>query len=124
VFRRIGTPLYKIVLTQVLISVASGTFMICEQLAAQSAVDHQHIAVIFAIQGVFGSVGSAVGSTVSTAIWQVVFRDRLAQYLPAGALPDLDEIYADLGRQKSYPMGSPVRTAINLAYSDAQTHML
>lgn len=124
VFRRIGTPLYKIILTQVLISVASGTFMICEQLAAQSAVDHQHIAVIFAIQGVFGSVGSAVGSTVSTAIWQVVFRDRLAQYLPAGALPDIDDIYGDLGRQKSYPMGSPVRTAINLAYSDAQTHML
>lgn len=124
VFRQVGTPLYKVILAQVVISISSGVFMITDQLAAQSAVDHQHIAVIFAIQGVFLSVGGAVGSTVSTAIWQVVFRDRLRRYLPSGALPDLDEIYADMGRQKSYPMGSPVRTAINMAYSEAQTQML
>ncbi|SPO05620.1 related to major facilitator MirA [Cephalotrichum gorgonifer] len=124
VFRRLGTPLYKIILSQVVISVASGTFMICEQLATQSAVGHQHIAVMFAIQGVFASVGSAIGSTVSTWIWQIVFRDRLGRYLPDTVKPVLDEIYADLGRQKSYPMGSPERTAINMAYSDAQTQML
>ena len=123
-FRRLGTPLWQVILAQVVISIASGVFMITDQLATQSSVDHQHIAVIFAIQGVFLSVGSAIGSTVSTSIWQVVFKDRLRRYLPASALPEIDEIYSDLGRQKSYPMGSAVRTAINTSYAEAQTQML
>ncbi|KAL2110716.1 hypothetical protein VUR80DRAFT_843 [Thermomyces stellatus] len=123
-FRRVGAALYKVILGQVVISIASGIFMVTDQLAAQSAVGHQHISVIFAIHGVFLSVGSAIGSTVSTSIWQVVFKEGLRRYLPDSALPDLDEIYSDLERQKSYPMGSIERNAINLAYSDAQTKIL
>lgn len=123
-FRRLGTPLYKVILGQVVISITSGIFMITDQLAAQSAVGHQHIAVIFAIHGVFLSVGSAIGSTVATSIWQVVFKNGLTRYLPDSALPDLNEIYSDLERQKSYPMGSIERNAINLAYADAQTRMM
>ncbi|PKS12265.1 hypothetical protein jhhlp_001565 [Lomentospora prolificans] len=124
VFRRAGTELWKVIMPQVIISIASGILLICEQLAAQSTVNHQHIAVIFAIQGVFGSIGGAIGSTISTAIWQVVFRAELERNLPANALPEIDHIYADLGKQKSYPMGSDEREAINEAYASAMTRML
>jgi len=124
VFRRAGNELYKVILPQVVISIGSGVLLICEQLAAQSAVDHQHIAVIFAVQGVFASVGGAVGSTISTSIWQVVFRGELERRLPPSALPEIDKIYADLGKQKSFPMGSLERNAINIAYTAAQTKML
>ncbi|CAI4211635.1 unnamed protein product [Parascedosporium putredinis] len=102
----------------------AGILLICEQLAAQSTVDHQHIAVIFAVQGVFASVGGAIGSTVSTSIWQVVFRRELERNLPPSALPQIDHIYADMGKQKSFPMGSDVRIAINEAYASAMTRML
>lgn len=124
VFRRAGTELWKVILPQVVISIASGILLICEQLAAQSTVDHQHIAVIFAVQGVFASVGGAIGSTVSTSIWQVVFRRELERNLPPSALPQIDHIYADMGKQKSFPMGSDVRIAINEAYASAMTRML
>jgi hypothetical protein len=85
-----------------------------------SAVSHQHIAVILATLGLFGSIGGAIGSTVTSAIWQNVFPKRLAVYLPAEELPDLLMIYADIEMQLSYKTDSPARIAIQYAYNDAQ----
>lgn len=46
------------------------------------------------------------------------------EYLPEEMKGNSTEIYGSLVVQRSFPMGSPTRTAINSAYSEAQKWML
>ncbi|KAJ4855555.1 major facilitator superfamily domain-containing protein [Trichoderma breve] len=77
-----------------------------------------------ALLNVVGTVGDAMGATISGAIWTNTFQKALERYLPESALPDLDVIYEDLDTQLSYPVGSAVRLAIQKAYAYSQTRML
>lgn len=89
-----------------------------------AATSHQYIAVVLAIEGMFSSIGGAIGSTVAGAIWTGVFPERLARYLPAEELGNLALIYGDINTQLSYPVGTETRAAIQRAYGDAQRFML
>ncbi|KAF2453695.1 major facilitator superfamily domain-containing protein [Lineolata rhizophorae] len=123
-FRQPNTDIGYIVMCQLFIALSGGTLVICEQMAAMAVVSHQYVAVILAFEGMFSSVGGAIGSSISAAIWTGVFPDRLARYLPADEMANLAMIYADLETQLSYPVGSPTRDAIQQAYGDAQKYML
>ena len=113
-----------IVMCQLFISFAAGTIIICDEIAIMAAASHQHIAVLLAVLGMFGNIGGAIGLTIAAAIWQGVFPDKLAEYLPASETPNLLLIYADITTQLSYSVGSPARVAIQHAYGDAQMRML
>jgi hypothetical protein len=106
-FRRVDSGIGYIMLCQILLAIPAGIVIICDEIAALSVVSHQHIAVILATLGLFGSVRGAIGSTVTSAIWQNVFPKRLAVYLPTEELPNLLMIYADIETQLSYEVGSP-----------------
>ena len=123
-FRRPGTHVGYAVLCQLLISVAAGTVVICDEIAILAAASHQHVAVCLAVLGLFGNIGGAVGLTVAAAIWQDTLPKKLAAYLPVDELVNLDMIYADIVTQLSYPVGSDTRTAIQMAYGDAQLRMV
>ncbi|KAM4066921.1 major facilitator superfamily protein [Hirsutella rhossiliensis] len=113
-----------LVLCQILIAVAGGTMVICEQTAVMAAAPRQYVAVVLAIEAMFAAIGGAVGLSVSASIWQAVFPRKLRQYLPSSELDKLDSIYGRLDVQLSYPVGSPARTAIQRAYGDGQKAML
>ncbi|KAK4065034.1 uncharacterized protein Triagg1_8670 [Trichoderma aggressivum f. europaeum] len=123
-FRRPNQNVGYLVMCQVFISIGGSIFIIIEQLAILAAVDHQHIAAALALLNVVGTVGDAMGATISGAIWTNTFQKALERYLPESALPDLDSIYEDLDTQLSYPVGSAVRLAIQKAYAYSQTRML
>ncbi|KAF3070259.1 hypothetical protein N5P37_011439 [Trichoderma harzianum] len=123
-FRRPNQNVGYLVMCQVFISIGGSIFIIIEQLAILAAVDHQHIAAALALLNVVGTVGDAMGATISGAIWTNTFQKALERYLPESALPDLDVIYEDLDTQLSYPVGSAVRLAIQKAYAYSQTRML
>jgi hypothetical protein len=123
-FRQPGINVGYLVICQLLISFGAGTIMICDQTAVMAAGSHQHIAVLLAVEGMFGNIGGSVGLTVAAAIWQSVFPKKLAKYLPVAELSDLPLIYEDITKQLSFPMGSPARLAIQHAYGDAQRAML
>jgi len=123
-FRRSVSGVGYVVMCQIFVSLAAGVIIICDEIAILAAVSHQHIAVALATVGFFGNMGGAIGLTIASAIWQNVFPKRLAEYLPAAEIPNLLTIYADLTAQLSYEAGSPVRTAIQRAYGDAQTYIL
>lgn len=123
-FRQPNVNIGYVVMCQIFIAFAGGTLVICEQMAVMAATSHQYVAVVLAVEGMFASVGGAIGSTVAGAIWTGVFPARLADLLPADALPDLTLIYGSLEKQMSYPMGSPARDAIMQAYGDAQKSMI
>lgn len=122
-FRQPDVNIGYVVMCQIFIAFAGGTLVICEQMAAMAATTHQYIAVVLAVEGMFSSIGGAIGATVASAIWTGVFPKKLAEYLPAEELVNLPLIYGDLTVQRSYPMGSPARDAINRAYGDAQKMM-
>ncbi|KAH7413691.1 major facilitator superfamily domain-containing protein [Phaeosphaeria sp. MPI-PUGE-AT-0046c] len=121
-FRQPGTSVGYIVMTQLFTAAASGTIVIAGELAMMAPSDHQHMAVIIAVLNLFCSIGSAVGSTVSAAIWTGTFYNNLAKHVPAGV--DIKSIYASLPKQLSYKWGSAERLGIAQAYADSQRLML
>ncbi|KAH6658286.1 MFS siderochrome iron transporter MirB [Truncatella angustata] len=123
-FRRPNQNIGYIVMCEIFISIAGSIFILCVQLAVLAAVDHQYVAAVLAVLFVSGTIGGAVGNAISGAIWTNTFESALERFLPADALPELATIYASLPVQLSYPVGSPVRLAIQEAYGYAQTRML
>ncbi|OAL52933.1 MFS general substrate transporter [Pyrenochaeta sp. DS3sAY3a] len=121
-FRVPGTSVGFIVLTQILTAVAGGTIVIAGEMAMMAPSDHQHIAVIIAVLNLFCSIGSAVGSSVSSAIWTGTFYNNLTKHVPAGV--NIRDIYASLPNQLKYKWGSPERMGIAQAYADSQRLML
>lgn len=68
-FRQPNHNVGYIVMCQIFHAFAGGTLVICEQMAVMAAASHQQVAVVLAVEGMFSSVGGAVGSTVAAAIW-------------------------------------------------------
>lgn len=123
-FRRPNQSVGYLVMCQVFISIGGSIFILICQVAILAAVDHQHVAAVLALLNVAGTIGNAMGSTISGAIWTNTFEKALERNLPASALPDLSTIYEDLETQLSYEVGSQTRLAIQESYGYAQTRML
>ncbi|KAL3417702.1 siderophore iron transporter [Phlyctema vagabunda] len=123
-FRQPHVNIGYIIMCQIFIAFSGGTLVICEQVAAMAVTSHQYIAVVLAIEGMFSSVGGAIGSTVAAAIWTGIFPEALKRNLPAEAQGDFASIYGSLAVQISYPRGDPVREAIMDAYGEAQKWMI
>ncbi|KAF4634459.1 hypothetical protein G7Y89_g3664 [Cudoniella acicularis] len=123
-FRQPDVNIGYIIMCQIFIAFSGGTLVICEQIAAMAATSHQYIAVVLAVEGMFSSIGGAIGATIAGAIWTGVFPVRLAEYLPIETRGNLTEIYESIDVQTSYAVGSATRDAINRAYGDAQKLMI
>ncbi|WOO79991.1 Siderophore iron transporter mirB [Vanrija pseudolonga] len=123
-FRKPGHHIGWIVFTQVLISIGGSAFTLVEQVAVLAAGSHNDAAGMLALLGLSGYFGGAIGNSVSGAIWTNTLPSALQSLLPEEALPDWEEIYESLEVQLSYDVGTDVRTAISLAYAQAQSRML
>ncbi|KAH6629852.1 putative siderophore-dependent iron transporter [Boeremia exigua] len=123
-FRRPNQHIGYIIMCEILISIGGSVFILLVQLACLAAVDHQHVAAVLALLYVSGSVGGAIGSTISGTIWTNTFAKALGMYLPESAQPQLLTIYSSLPAQLAYPVGSPERIAIQMAYGYGQARML
>lgn len=121
-FRQPDADIGYIVMTQIFVAFAGGPIVICGEMAMMAPIDHQHIAVIIAILDLFGSIGTAVGSTVSAAIWTGTFRKAIERHVPENVNVEL--VYNNIYSQLAYPAGSEERLGIALAYGDAQRIML
>jgi hypothetical protein len=122
-FRQPNVSVGFVVMSQIFIAFAGGAVVITEQIAAMAATSHQYVAVVLAIEGMFSSIGGAIGGSVSAAIWTGVFPKKLAEFLPAESQGDLMTIYASLSTQLSYPKGTATRFAIERAYGESQRWM-
>ncbi|KEY69578.1 hypothetical protein S7711_06207 [Stachybotrys chartarum IBT 7711] len=121
-FRQPDQEIGYVVMTQIFVAFAGGPLVICGEMAMMAPLDHQYIAVIIAILDLFGSIGTAVGSTVSAAIWTGTFRQALERYVPDTVNVDL--VYNNIYSQLAYRPGTEERLAIAMAYGDAQRIML
>ncbi|GKT89517.1 siderophore iron transporter mirB [Colletotrichum tofieldiae] len=123
-FRTPSTTVGYLVMCQIFNGVASGIFSICSQIAIMSSVTHQQIAIALALHGLFGSIGAAIGLAIAGGIWNNVLKKAIYQQLPADSKDLTASIFASITTQLSYPMGSPIRTAIIAAYADVQRKMV
>lgn len=124
-FRQPDQNIGYIVMCMIFLSFAEGVLVICDEIAIMAAAaEQQYFAVSLAVLGLFGNIGSAIGLTISAAIWQGILPKKLAEYLPAVDQENLLLIYESLPTQLAFPVGSPERLAIQHAYGDAQRGLL
>ncbi|KAJ5173652.1 Major facilitator superfamily domain general substrate transporter [Penicillium coprophilum] len=123
-FREPGHNVGYMCMCQIFLAVGGGTFILIEQVAVLAAASHEDYAAMLALLSTFGNIGGAVGSSVSGAIWTNTLPVKLREYLPAELKDQWSDIYEDLEKQLSYPVGSPARTAIQNAYAFSQRYMM
>ncbi|CAK7208003.1 hypothetical protein SEUCBS139899_010837 [Sporothrix eucalyptigena] len=123
-FRSPGTGVGMLVFGQLLNGFGSGFLSLCSQMAVMAPVSHQEIAVVLAIYGLFGSIGASVGETIAGALWTNDLPKALYNSLPADSKNLTESIYESLVVQLSYPVGSPIRDAINEAYGTVMHKMV
>ncbi|KAF3065193.1 Siderophore iron transporter mirB [Daldinia childiae] len=123
IFRQPDTNIAWVIMCQILITIGGSTLVMCEQIAVMAVADHSDLASIMAILGLAYYTGSAIGSSLSGAIWNTTLPTELARLLPEVPSDELTLIGSDLKRQLSYPMGSAMRSAIITAYGIAQSRM-
>lgn len=123
-FRVPGAYVGYLAMCQIFNGAAGGILAMTSHIAIFSTVSHQEIAVVYAIYGLFGSIGAAIGLAIAGAIWTNVLPQKLEEFLPEGSKNLTGTIYGDITVQLGYPMGSPIRDAIIEAYSDVQKKMV
>ncbi|CAK7243289.1 MAG: hypothetical protein STHCBS139747_004806 [Sporothrix thermara] len=123
-FREPGTGVGMLVFGQLLNGFGSGFLSLCSQMAVMAPVSHQEIAVVLAIYSMFGSIGASIGETIAGALWTNDLPKALYNELPEGSKNLTASIYGSLVVQLSYPVGSPIRTAINDAYGSVMHKMV
>ncbi|KAK5627871.1 hypothetical protein RRF57_003586 [Xylaria bambusicola] len=123
IFRRPDTHIIWVVLCQILLTIGGSTLVVCDQMAVMTAVSHSELASTMAILSLATYLGSAMGSSLSGAIWNSTLPGALAELLPELSPLELVSIGSDLKKQLSYPMGTPIRTAIIAAYGQSQARM-
>ncbi|KAI0396935.1 MFS general substrate transporter [Xylariaceae sp. FL0594] len=122
-FRRPETDVVWVVMCQILLTIGGSTLVVCDQMAVMAVANHAELASIMAVLSLATYVGSAVGSSLSGAIWNSTLPGALAELLPGTNAIELGHIASDLKKQLSYPLGSPTRTAIIGAYGKSQARM-
>lgn len=123
-FRHPGTDVGYLVMCQIFNGVATGFWALTAQLAIMASVSHQEIAVGIALWGLFGSIGAAVGNAIAGGLWTNIVPRELYKNLPENVKNATMEIYGDIEKQTSYPIGSPVRDAIIHTYGYVQRIMV
>lgn len=108
---------------QVLLGVAGGFFPYAAQASIQTATRHEHLAVVTGVYLASYNVGSALGNTLSGAIWTNILPGQLESRLaPVTTNTTMaSAVYANpLVWVYEYPWDTPERDAVVQAYRHTQ----
>lgn len=124
-YRTQESSLTAIMGAQLLIGIGGGLCHGPAQLGVQASASHSEVAAATAAFLTLLEIGGAVGSAISGAIWSANIPRKLELYLPAETQDRVADIYGSIRLASSeWPMGSPTRVAINLAYQETMTKIL
>lgn len=122
-FRGQDGSLNYVIMCQIFIAFAGGTLVIGEDMAVMAASDRMNIPMMLSLIGLSSSLGGSIGYAVAGAIYADTFPKALLSRLPEDAKVNATAIY--LGgylTQLEYPVGSPVREAIDYAWGYNQKY--
>ena len=123
-FRHPGVDVGYLVMCQIFHGICGGIWAMTGPLAIMASVDHQELAVVLAIYGMFGSIGQAIGFAVSGSIWTSDMPRELNKHLPVGFKNESMAIYGDITKQMEFPIGNPIRDGVVDAYGAVQREMV
>lgn len=104
---------------QICLGIAGGMFPYPTQASIQAATKHEHVAIVTGIYLAVYNVGSALGNTVSGAMWQQIIPGELLRQTGDPTLAAT--VYADpFTFASTYPMGTLEREAVVAAYRHVQ----
>lgn len=108
-----------VIASQVVLGVAGGMFPYPAQASIQVHLRHENLAVMTGVYLAMYNIGSALGNTVSGAIWTQTLPKFLSDHLN-----DQDLVARAYGSpfevSAEYPMGTPERDGMVAAYREAQ----
>ncbi|KAG9187869.1 hypothetical protein G6011_05740 [Alternaria panax] len=114
-----GSAHSGIIGAQICLGIAGGMFPYPAQASIQAATKHKHVAIVTGIYLATYNIGSALGNTVSGAIWQHVIPNELIRRIGDPSLAAL--VYGDpFSFVAAFPVGSVERTAVIEAYRHVQ----
>lgn len=107
---------------QVLLGVAGGLIPYTAQASLQAGLRHENLAVMTGIYLAMYNVGSALGNTVSGAMWSQLLPAKLDETLAGLNATLAAAAYADpfISVVAAYPVGTPERSAVVDAYQSIQ----
>ncbi|EJP62562.1 siderophore iron transporter mirA [Beauveria bassiana ARSEF 2860] len=108
------------IVCKVISGIGRALFQTAAQVSVQAAVSQQEVAVATSLFQAGNSVGAAVGTSVSGAIWRNTLPDKLLEYLPEGDKSKAMSIFQSIVTAKKYDAGSPVRMAIDRSFRESQ----
>ncbi|KAL5362865.1 major facilitator superfamily domain-containing protein [Aspergillus floccosus] len=118
-FRTADGSIGYIVMCQIFIAFGGGTLVIGQDMAVMAASNRDGVPMMLSMIGLSSSLGGAIGYAVSAAIYSNTFPSALRHALPVGSKSDYLKIYrGGYTAQLEYPVGSPIRLAINEAYGE------
>lgn len=123
-YRSENSSIGQLVGTQLALGIGGGMLNVPAQLGVQASAHHQELAAATAMFLTVLSIGGAVGSAVSGAVWSDRIPSKLQSYLPAESQGLAMSIYANLSMAQSFPRGSPERVAVNRAYQETMHTLL
>lgn len=123
-YRTETASLSAIIGSQICIGFGGGMLNVPAQIGVQASASHQDLGSATAIFLTIISIGTAVGSAISGAVWGRSIPSKLTEYLPGDAKQNATLIYQDINNALIYEIGSPERMAINRAYQETMTTLL
>lgn len=110
---RMGTEV-QLIVVKTIYGIGRGFYQTAAQVALQSVVSHQDVAVATAVFFSAMSVGGAVGVSIGGAFWNNYLPDRLAEHLPQEAQKNATRIFKDI--KTALKTTGATRAAVNLSY--------
>ncbi|PLB44120.1 siderophore iron transporter mirA [Aspergillus steynii IBT 23096] len=108
------------VTAKALIGIGRGFYQTASQVSVQAVVTRQEVSVVTAVFFASMSVGGAIGTSVAGAIWRSTLPSKLQTYLPDDAKSQAKAIFGSIKVAQKYPLGSPIRDAVDRSYRESQ----
>ncbi|PSR92116.1 putative siderochrome-iron transporter [Coniella lustricola] len=116
-FRSADQGIGYLVMCGIFIAFGGGTLVISEDMAVMAAADRDGVPMLLSLISLASSIGGAIGYAVTGAIFDQTFPQALEANLPEYIKANATIIYnGGYTLQKTYPVGSDVRNAINAAW--------
>lgn len=123
-YRTETAPLSAIIGSQFLIGFGGGMLNVPAQLGVQASASHQELAQATAMFLTLISIGGAIGSAISGAVWTKQLPAKLEKYLPEDLRDQATPIFQSITTAMEYEVGSPARIAINRSYQETMSTLL
>lgn len=123
-YRNSGSSTAQVILTQIIVGIGGGMTNVPAQLGIQASSLHQEVGAATALFLTIVSIGGAIGSAISGAVWSYNIQHKLMEYLPENAKGDVKEIVGSAVFAQTFAMGTPERIAIIKAYDETMKILL